>query len=140
MKTFTFDELLRKREQREADQLRIGQLEVPDSGRALEMRMPDKRELLSLYGELGEASSALEAIEMGKHALYACCPQLQDKALHEALGTEKDPMRTLDELFTLREMDLMSKEVLRFLRFLPEAQAEDSDEEETPAAAETVKN
>ena len=35
MKTFTFEELLHKREQREADQFRVGQIPVPESERAL---------------------------------------------------------------------------------------------------------
>ena len=91
MKTFTFDELLKKREQREADQCRIGQIPVPESGRSLEARMPDKREVLSLYGEFAGASGPLDALEVGKHALYACCPQLQDKALQQTLGRSRIP-------------------------------------------------
>ena len=138
MKTFTFDELLKKREQREADQCRIGQIPVPESGRSLEARMPDKREVLSLYGEFAGASGPLDALEVGKHALYACCPQLQDKALQQTLGTEQDPMRTLDELFTVRELDAMGGEALRVLRLLPEEKKDGG--EEPPAAGEAVKN
>ncbi len=138
MKTFTFEELLHKREQREADQFRVGQIPVPESERALDARMPDKGEVLALYGALAAADSAAGALEVGRHALYACCPQLQDRELQTALGTDKDPMSTLDALFSVRELDVMGGEALRFLRLLPEEKKDGG--EETPAAGEAVKN
>ena len=55
-KKFTFDELLAKRERREADRLKIGMLTVPGSEYGLEARMPSQKTVLDLYGELVAAS------------------------------------------------------------------------------------
>ena len=106
-KKFTFDELLAKRERREADRLKIGMLTVPGNEYGLEARMPSQKTVLDLYGELVEASDAKESLLCGNHAVYACCPQLWDKKLQEALGCQDDPMRVLDELFDLAELDLL---------------------------------
>ena len=44
----TFDELLAKREQREADKLKVGLLELPGTGKGLEARMPGQKTVLDL--------------------------------------------------------------------------------------------
>ena len=77
---FSFDELLAKREQREADKLKVGLLELPGTGKGLEARMPGQKTVLDLYGELVAAQDARESLQCGNHALYACCPQLWDTA------------------------------------------------------------
>ena len=82
----TFDELLAKREQREADKLKVGLLELPGTGKGLEARMPGQKTVLDLYGELVAAQDARESLQCGNHALYACCPQLWDSRLQEELG------------------------------------------------------
>ena len=96
-KKFTFDELLAKRERREADRLKIGMLTVLGSEYGLEARMPSQKTVLDLYGELVAASDAKGSLLCGNHAVYACCPQLWDKKLQEALGCQDDPMRVLDD-------------------------------------------
>lgn len=100
----SFDELLAKREQREADKLKIGMLTIP-GGQGLEARMPPKQVVLELYGELAAAENVMAVLECGNHALYACCPQLQDRALHEQLGVEADPIQVVDQLFSVGEQD-----------------------------------
>ena len=77
----SFDELVAKREQREADKLKVGMLAIPGSETALEARMPPKAAVLEIYGELAAAGDAQAALACGNHALYACCPQLQDRTL-----------------------------------------------------------
>ena len=98
---FSFDELLAKREQREADKLKVGLLELPGTGKGLEARMPGQKTVLDLYGELVAAQDARESLQCGNHALYACCPQLWDSRLQEELGCKEDPMQVLDKLFSL---------------------------------------
>ena len=147
-KKFTFDELLAKRERREADRLKIGMLTVPGSEYGLEARMPSQKTVLDLYGELVEASDAKESLLCGNHAVYACCPQLWDKKLQEALGCQDDPMRVLDELFDLAELDLLGGQALRFLGLIPEPPAKKPETEQTEGdgeskgdpGLETVKN
>lgn len=72
----SFSELVAKREQREADKLKVGALSIPGSETALEARMPPKAAVLEIYGELAAAGDAQAALACGNHALYACCPQL----------------------------------------------------------------
>ena len=145
---FSFDELLAKREQREADKLKVGLLELPGTGKGLEARMPGQKTVLDLYGELVAASDAKESLLCGNHAVYACCPQLWDKKLQEALGCQDDPMRVLDELFDLAELDLLGGQALRFLGLIPEPpaktpateQPEGDGESKGDPGLETVKN
>ena len=87
----------------------------------------------------------MEALHCGNHALYVCCPQLQDRALQKELGVDENPMGILDVLFTPVEQDQLGGEALRFLGLLPplpeDTKPAGSDGE--PAAdpgLETVKN
>ena len=145
MKKISFDELLAKREQREADKFRIGEIAVPGTGSALEARMPGKKAVLELYGELAAAKSAADALVCGNHALYACCPQLQDKKLQEELGVAEDPMGIVDALFSPMEQDAMGGKALQFVGVLPSEKAggaEDGSEDvpDSDTGTETVKN
>lgn len=115
----TFDELVARREQRENDKLKVGMLTIPGTGVGLEARMPPQKAVLELYGELGSAKDTLEALRCGNHALYVCCPQLQDRALQKELGVDENPMGILDVLFTPVEQDQLGGEALRFLGLLP---------------------
>lgn len=141
----TFDELVVRREQREADRLKVGMLTIPGTGVGLEARMPTQKAVLDLYGELGGAQTALEALRCGNHALYVCCPQLQDRALQKELGVDEDPMSILDVLFTPVEQDQLGGDALRFLGLLPplpDKTKPASSDGEPPAdpGLETVKN
>lgn len=141
----TFDELVARREQREADRLKVGMLSIPGTGVGLAAQMPPQKAVLELYGELSSAQDALSALRCGNHALYACCPQLQDRVLQKKLGVDEDPMGIIDALFTTVEQDQLGGEALRFLGLLPtlpkDAKNAGSDEE-PPAdpGLETVKN
>lgn len=136
-KKITFDQLLAKREQREADKLRVGMLKIPGTEDGLEARMPSKAAVLEIYCE-GSAAEGPEAmLRCGNHALYACCPQLQDRELQRTLGVDEDPMGIIDALFTLPEQDQLGGQALRFLGLLPEAAG---DGQTTGTAEDTVKN
>ena len=89
-KRILFEELVARREQREADKLKIGELRIPDSDRTLEAKMPPKKAVLELYGELAAAQDAAAALQCGNHALYAVCPQLQDRDLQREIGTAEE--------------------------------------------------
>lgn len=141
-KKFGFDELLAKREQREADRLKIGMLTVPGSEYGLEARMPKDKVVLELFGELAAANEGTEALLCGNHAVYACCPQLWEKKLQEELGVQDDPMSILDVLFTVSEQNQLGGQALMFLGLIPDQNRPNSDEDEQKKdpALETVKN
>lgn len=137
MSKMTFDDFLTKKAQRDASRVKIGELSVP-SGMTLEARMPSPQSVLELYGEMQAANTPLELLECGKHALYAVCPQLQDKSLQEALGVAEDPMAIVDALFSEPEQDLLGGRALRFLGLIPSNV--DSGDTQPDTASETVKN
>lgn len=139
-----FEELLERREQREADKLKIGMLSIPGTDTGLEARMPSQKAVLELYGELAAVEDTQAALEVSRHALYACCPQLQSKELHEAMGCREDPMAVADALFSPAELDQLGGQALRFMGLImsPPKRTEESGEEEPPknTGLETVKN
>lgn len=139
-KKILFEELVARREQRETDKLKIGELRIPGTDQTLEARMPSKKVVLELYGELVSASDAAGALRCGNHALYAVCPQLQDRDLQKEIGTAEDPMSTIDALFSLMEQDKLGEQALQFVGLLPSAPAEEEDTEQADTALETVKN
>lgn len=138
-KRITFEELIARREQREADKLKVGMLDIPGSEAGLEARMPSQQVVLEIYGELSAANGVLEALECGKHALYAVCPQLQDRKLQAELGVAEDPMRIIDTLFSLAEQDALGGQALRFMGLLPE-EKQPAGEKTADPGLETVKN
>lgn len=140
-KKILFDELVARREQREADKLKVGVLRIPGTDQTLEARMPSKKVVLELYGELASAADAAGALRCGNHALYAVCPQLQDRKLQQEIGTAEDPMSTIDALFSLMEQDKLGEQALQFVGLLPSAPVDaEDDDQQGDAALETVKN
>ena len=144
-KKILFDELVARREQREADKLKVGVLRIPGTDQILEARMPSKKVVLELYGELASAADAAGALRCGNHALYAVCPQLQDRALQQEIGTAEDPMSTIDALFSLMEQDKLGEQALQFVGLLPptppkDKKGDDEDAEQADTALDTVKN
>ena len=140
-KKILFDELVARREQREADKLKIGELRIPGTDQTLEARMPSKKVVLELYGELASAADAAGALRCGNHALYAVCPQLQDRKLQQEIGTAEDPMSTIDALFSLMEQDKLGEQALQFVGLLPSVPVDaEDDDQQGNTALDTVKN
>lgn len=140
-KKILFDELVARREQREADKLKIGELRIPGTDQTLEAKMPSKKVVLELYGELAAAADAQAALRCGNHALYTVCPQLQDRALQQEIGTAEDPMSTIDALFSLMEQDKLGEQALQFVGLLPSAPVDaEDDDQQADTALDTVKN
>ena len=140
-KKILFDELVARREQREADKLKVGVLRIPGTDQILEARMPSKKVVLELYGELASAADAAGALRCGNHALYAVCPQLQDRKLQQEIGTAEDPMSTIDALFSLMEQDKLGEQALQFVGLLPSVPVDaEDDDQQVDTALDTVKN
>ena len=140
-KKINFEELVARREQREADKLKVGVLRIPGTDQILEARMPSKKVVLELYGELASAADAAGALRCGNHALYAVCPQLQDRKLQQEIGTAEDPMSTIDALFSLMEQDKLGEQALQFVGLLPSVPVDaEDDDQQGDTALDTVKN
>lgn len=139
-KKILFDELVARREQREADKLKVGVLRIPGTDQTLEARMPSKKVVLELYGELSSISDPTSALKCSDHAIYSVCPQLQDRKLQQEIGTSDDPMSTIDALFTIVERDKLGEQAFQFVGLLPSTPAAENDEQQGDTALETVKN
>ena len=140
-KKILFEELVARREQREADKLKVGVLRIPGTDQTLEARMPSRKVVLELYGELAAAADAQAALRCGNHALYTVCPQLQDRALQQEIGTADDPMSTIDALFSLMEQDKLGEQALQFVGLLPSVPVDaEDDDQQGDTALDTVKN
>ena len=146
-KKISFDELIAKREQRAADKLKIGTLQIPGSDQYLEAVMPSKKAVMDIYGELAMATTAIASLNCGNHALYAVCPQLQDRKLHESVGVSDNPMGIIDALFSLADQDSLGVQALEFLGLMTRPEKMDGinqdgapeDGAENPAL-DTLKN
>ena len=132
----TFDQLLARREQREANKTKVGMLAIPGTEVGLEARMPMENEVMQLYGEYLTAADAAAILDCSAHAIYACCPQLQDRALQVELGVEETPMEVVTALFDVAQRDALGGEAFRFMGFLRSTE----DSEDVPSAEEQVKN
>ena len=135
MATISFDELIARKEQREADKLRIGALKIPDSDRTLEAKMPAPSIVMSIYGAMCAAESAEQMVVVARKALYSVAPQLQDSKLHEALGCTDEPIRVIDQMFTVAEIDIIGGQALQFMGLLSDGKSTAQD-----TGLETVKN
>ena len=98
---------------------------------------------MDIYGELAMATTAIAALNCGNHALYAVCPQLQGRKLHESVGVSENPMGIIDALFSLAEQDSLGVQALEFMGLMKRSEHnEDGDPEEGAEnpALDTVKN
>lgn len=134
-KKVTFEQLIARREQREANKVKIGMLSIPGTDVGLEARMPTESEVMQLYGEYLTAVDAAAILDCSAHAIYACCPQLQDRTLQVELGVEETPMEIVNVLFDVAQRDALGGEAFRFMGFL-----KGIEDDDTPSMEEQLKN
>lgn len=124
-----FDMLVARRAQREAAQLKVGEIHIPESEDVLQVRMPSAAKMLDFFGRFALTRDPVEMLNFCAEALYHCCGALQDKALHEAIGV-KDPLDVVPALFGPGELNLMGQELLQFLGLVS---ADDDEADDNPA-------
>lgn len=135
MAQISFDELLAKREQREKDRLKVGNIPVPGTDAYLIAKMPTDSKMLDLFGKFVKSYNDQEMgdlLRMSDEAIYACCEQLQDKKLRESLGVS-DPLDVVPALFTVPERNEMSESILQFLGLLKTDEDDSGDTIDNPA-------
>lgn len=135
MAQVSFDELLAKREQREKDRLKVGNIPVPGTDKYLIVKMPTDSKMLDLFGKFVISyrdSDMGNLLRMSDEAIYACCEQLQDKKLRESLGVS-DPLDVVPALFTVPERNEMSESILQFLGLLKTDEDDSGDTIDNPA-------
>lgn len=134
MAQISFDALVAKRAQREASKTLAGVIPVPGTGDTLLCRKPSESKMLEIYAGFQGAQDASDLLPVVDRALYHCCPDLQNRKLHDAIGVV-DPFDVVPALFSIPERDKMGGDLFRFLGLLPPLEHEDEApfEAENPA-------
>ena len=122
MAQISFDALVAKRAQREADRRKVGKIPVPGTDDYLLCRKPTEGKMMDLYARFQSARSTDEILVVVDEALYHCCEMLQDPKLREAIGV-KDPLDTVPALFDIPTRDTMGGDLFRFLGFIPSSES-----------------
>lgn len=141
MAKISFDALVAKHAQREADRLKIGKIPVPGTEDYLLCRKPSEGKMMDLYARFQAArSSTGDILSVVDDGLYHCCEQLQNPKLREAIGV-KDPLDTVPELFDIPTRDTMGADLFRFLGFIPSPDdTAELDEDDDTAPENPAKN
>ena len=127
MAQISFDALVAKRAQREADRLKVGKIPVLGTDDYLLCRKPTESKMMGLYGRFQAARSGTgDILRVVDDGLYHCCEQLQDPKLREAIGI-KDPLDTVPALFDIPTRDTMGADLFRFLGFIPSSESAEGD-------------
>lgn len=134
MAQISFDALVARRAQREADKTRMGIIKIPDTGDTLACIQPSETRMMEIYAGFQGAQDASDLLPVVDRALYHCCPDLQNRKLHEAIDVV-DPFDVVPALFSIPERDKMGGDLFRFLGLLPPLEHEDEApfEAENPA-------
>lgn len=114
MTVYTFDELIKKREQAKQDKLAVTEIKVPGTDHGLLFKKPTDARMLDIFGAAAEAQTAAERLKVASYAIYHCCEQMQDTKLQDALGVAEPP-EVVDMLFSIYERNLIGGELLRWL-------------------------
>lgn len=140
MAQISFDALVAKRAQREADRLKVGKIPVPGTDDYLLCRKPSEGKMMDLYARFQAARSTGDILSVVDDGLYHCCEMLQDPKLREAIGV-KDPLDTVPELFDIPTRDTMGADLFRFLGFIPSPDdTAELDEDDDTAPENPAKN
>lgn len=113
MQKADFDALVAKAERRKAAKREVKLIDAPGVG-ALELHKPGDAAMLDYLGRFAEADGMEDTLALTNEIVYACCPQLQDAALHEALGV-RDPLDVIPTLFDVLEQNALGERVCRWL-------------------------
>lgn len=140
MAKISFDALVAKHAQREADCLKIGKIPVPGTEDYLLCRKPSEGKMMDLYARFQAARSTGDILSVVDDGLYHCCEQLQNPKLREAIGV-KDPLDTVPALFDIPTRDTMGADLFRFLGFIPSPDdTAELDEDDDTAPENPAKN
>ncbi len=126
------EQLAARAEQKEKDRLEVKTFSV--GGVDMLFHKPAQADQLDYVEAINEASGARDSVAVSVSLIYDCCRDLQDPALHEALGVT-DPYDTVRRLMDIREIDKLGAALARWIGLLPDSGEEQSRAEQLEAAA-----
>lgn len=115
-KKATFDDLIRRKEQKEHDQYKIKNIYVTSMDKELTFKKPSDDTVCDVLDTMEDMKCMSKVIEGYKKLIYLCCDMLQDSKLHEALGVQ-DPFDTVNKLFNLADITEIGEQLLELIDF-----------------------
>ena len=108
----TFDQLIAKKIEKDKNEVKFIDIEVPSMGGTLTFSKPLEEEILKCMDSIsdGLTSSVLVAYDA---LIYACCAYLKDEKLHEQLEI-KDPENVVKTMFEVADRLQIGNELLKF--------------------------
>lgn len=110
-KKATFEDLIKRKLQKEKDQNRTKDIYVPSMDRTLVFKKPKDNVLLDVIDEMGDMNVMSKVIEGYKKLIYLCCDMLQDTELHEKLEIV-DPFEVVDKIFDLKDITEIGEQLM----------------------------
>lgn len=115
-KKATFDDLIRRKEQKEQDQYRTKNIYVTSMDKELTFKKPSDDTVCDVLDTMEDMKCMSKVVEGYKKLIYLCCDMLQDPKLHEALGVQ-DPFDTVNKLFNLADITEIGEQLLELIDF-----------------------
>lgn len=110
----TFDDLIKRKIQKEKDQQRTKDIYVSSMDRTLTFKTPKDETVLDILDEMGDMKLTSSVIRGYKKLIYLCCDMLQDTNLQEEIGVQ-DPFDTVDVLFSLSDVTEIGEQLMELI-------------------------
>ena len=107
----TFDDLIKRKLQKEKQQQRTKDIYVSSMDRTLTFKTPKDDTVLDILDEMGDMKLTSSVISGYKKLIYLCCDMLQDTNLQEEIGVQ-DPFDTVDVLFSLSDINEIGEQLM----------------------------
>lgn len=101
-KKATFEDLLKKKLQREKDKFKTKDIYVSSMDKILVFNKPKEEVIFDMADEMNRCEKLGEQVEFFRTLIYKTCPMLQEQELHDALEIV-DPLDVVKELFDLQD-------------------------------------
>ncbi|MGE4272059.1 MAG: hypothetical protein AB7E31_04215 [Desulfitobacterium sp.] len=98
----TFEDLLKKKLQKEEDKFKTKDIYVKSMDATLTFKKPKEELVLEVIEDIGDGQNSEQMVKAFEKLIYHCCDLLQSSELHSELGVV-DPLDTVNALFDLGE-------------------------------------
>lgn len=113
MKKLTFDELIFKKLEKEKNEIKFKEIEVPSLGGTLVFERPLEEDLISCIDSIDEGKDTKSVLAAYDELIYSCCPTLKDSKLQEQFDIEA-PMDIVKVMFEMSDRLLIGNELVEF--------------------------
>jgi uncharacterized membrane-anchored protein YjiN (DUF445 family) len=113
-KKATFEDLLKKKIQREKDRYKTIDIYVVSMDAIMTFKKPKDQFIFNVVDDIQNSEDTEKMVEAFKKLIYQCCEMLQNPELQNKLGVV-DPFDTVDALFDLGEIMSIGEQLADFI-------------------------